>query len=81
MSVDVGLSAEREDVALNSSLANGDFRKKIREELEAAFADKDFSWTNFLDNENYCVFPADSEKEAKDYIKERLWNRIVSMDS
>lgn len=36
---------------------------------------------NLLDNENYCVFPADSEEEAKEYVKARLWNRIVAMES
>lgn len=81
MSVDVGLSQEREEAALVASLENGEYRQKIRHELEAAFLDEDFSWMNLLDNENYCVFPADSEEEAKEYVKARLWNRIVAMES
>ncbi|QDQ25166.1 hypothetical protein FNU76_01660 [Chitinimonas arctica] len=81
MSVDVGLSEEREEAALAASLANGEYRQKLRHELEAAFFDENLSWMSLLDNESYCVFPAYSEEEAKEYIKERLWNRIVSMDS
>lgn len=81
MSVDVGLSEEREEAALLASLANAAYRQQIRRELEAAFLDEDFSWINLLDNENYCVFPADSEEEAKEYIKARLWNKIVAMES
>jgi hypothetical protein len=81
LSVDVGLSEEREDEALASSLANHEYRGRLRKELECAFVDPDVSWIDLLANEIYCVFSADSEEEAKTYIKSRLWDRIVSIDS
>lgn len=81
LSVDVGLSEEREEEALTSSLANQEHRGRLRRELESAFADPDVSWIDLLANEIYCVFSADSEEEAKTYIKSRLWDRIVSIDS
>ncbi|MEO9455517.1 hypothetical protein [Chromobacterium phragmitis] len=56
MSVDVGLSEEREEAALMASLGNVEYRQKLRYELESAFLDKNFSWMNLLDNESYCVF-------------------------
>ena len=50
----------------------------LKKEIEMAFSDPDLSWMTLLDNERYCVYPADSEEEAKQYIKERLWNRMAS---
>ncbi|WP_159675143.1 hypothetical protein [Andreprevotia sp. IGB-42] len=81
MSVEVGLSEEREEAVLMASLQKTEYRNRLREELETAFADSSLSWINLLDNERYCVFAADSDEEAKEYIKEHLWDRIVSMDS
>lgn len=78
MSVEVGLSEEREEVALAISLANPAYRHEIKTELERAFQDTSLSWIKLLDNESYCIFPADSEKEARDFIKEKLWNKILS---
>lgn len=78
MSVDVGLSEEREEAALAVSLADPVYRHILKIELERAFQDTNLSWIKLLDNESYCVFHADSEKEARDFIKEKLWKRILS---
>lgn len=78
MSVEVGLSEEREEAALAVSLADPVYRHILKIELERAFQDTNLSWIKLLDNENYCVFPADSEKEARDFIKKKLWDRILS---
>lgn len=80
MSADVGLSEECEEAALIASMANSEYRYMLKKELEMAFSDPDLSWMSLLDNERYCVYPADSEEEAEQYIKERLWNRIASME-
>ena len=80
MSADVGLSEEGEEAALVASMANSEYRYMLKKELEMAFSDADLSWMSLLDNERYCVYPADSEEEAKQYIKERLWDRVVSQE-
>jgi len=80
MSVDVGLSEEREEAALTASFANPEYRNKLRQELEAAFLDEKLSWVNLLDNESYCVYPADSEDDAKQFIRDRLWARLALLD-
>ncbi|RYD96316.1 MAG: hypothetical protein EOP50_06785 [Sphingobacteriales bacterium] len=76
MSVDVGLSADREEDALKASLLSIDFRTRLRKELESAFADPSISWIELLDNEKYSVFSADTEEEAKKYIEKRLWDKL-----
>jgi hypothetical protein len=78
MSVEVGLSEEREKAALAISLADPAYRDVIKAELERAFQNTNLSWIKLLDNETYCVFPADSEEEARDFIKEKLWDKILS---
>lgn len=76
MSVDVGLSAEQEDAALMASFKNKIYREIIRQELIDAFSDSSLSWAHLLDNENYCVFSADSEEEAMEYVRRRLWAKL-----
>jgi hypothetical protein len=80
MSVDVGLSEEREEAALVASFANLEYRNKLRQELEAAFLDESLSWVELLDNESYCVYSADSEDDAKQFMRDRLWARLASLD-
>jgi len=81
MSVDVGLSEEREEAVLMTSLQKPEYRSRLKEELEEAFTDSNLSWVNLLDNERYCVFSADSEDEARNFIIERIWDKIILLDS
>lgn len=81
MSVETGLSEEREEALLQKALEADDYRAVLRKELQEAFADAHFSWKDLLDNETYCVVPADSEEEARCFVEERLWKKIVRLDS
>lgn len=81
MSVDVGLTEEREKVVLITSLQKPAYRNKLRNELEEALCDSNLSLVNLLDNERYCVFSADSEDEACNFLLERIWSKIVLFDS
>lgn len=81
MSVDVGLTEEREKVVLITSLQKPAYRNKLRNELEEALCDSNLSLVNLLDNERYCVFSADSEDEARNFLLERIWSKIVLFDS
>jgi len=45
---------------------------KLRSELATAFDDPDLSWKEMLCNEEYEVFEADSEVEARNYAAEIL---------
>lgn len=81
MSVDVGLTEEREEVVLITFLQKPAYRNKLRNELEEALCDSNLSLVNLLDNERYCVFSADSEDEARNFLLERIWSKIVLFDS
>lgn len=75
-SVDVGLEESSEIAALGRVLSNPSQKLKIEEELRQLFQDTTISWSDLLDNDEYVVYPADNEDDAKKYIIDNLWSRV-----
>jgi hypothetical protein len=75
-SVDVGLEESEELAALERVLSDSAQRAEIEQELRQLFHDDSISWSELLENDEYVVYPADDEEDAKDYVVENLWNRV-----
>lgn len=75
-SVDVGLEEKDEMAALERVLSDPAQRAEIEEELRQLFQDDSISWSELLENDEYVVYPADDEEDAKEYVVENLWNRV-----
>ncbi len=75
-SVDVGLEESDEIAALERVLSDPIQKAEIESELKQLFKDKSISWSELLENEEYVVYPADDEEDAKEYVIENLWNRV-----
>lgn len=75
-SVDVGLVESEEIAALERVLSDPVQRADIEEELRQLFHDASISWSELLENDEYVVYPADDEEDAKEYVVESLWNRV-----
>jgi len=75
-SVDVGLEESDEIAALERVLGDQAQREEIEVELRQLFNDEAISWTELLENDEYIVYPADDEEDAKEYVTEILWNRV-----
>lgn len=75
-SVDVGFDESDELAALERVLGDPAQRAEIKEELRQLFQDELTSWIELLENDDYVVYPADSEDDAKEYVIEHLWNVV-----
>ena len=75
-SVDVGLEENEEIAALERMLSDPAQRTEIEGELRQLFQDTSTSWSELLENDEYVVYPADDEEDAKEYVVESLWNRV-----
>lgn len=75
-SVDVGFEESDEIAALERVLCDPAQRADIKEELRQLFQDDSTSWIELLENDDYVVYPADSEDDAKEYVIEHLWNVV-----
>jgi lipopolysaccharide assembly outer membrane protein LptD (OstA) len=75
-SVDVGLNETEEVAAFERVLSDNSQRREIEVELRQLFQDGVVSWVEFLENDEYVVYPADDEEDAKEYVVENLWNRV-----
>ncbi len=61
------------DKSLSRSIAeNRDFARTLREELQAALVDEDYSWAHAFESNEVDFFS--SEEEARAYAKKRLWD-------
>jgi hypothetical protein len=49
----------------------------LKRELEFAFSDESLSWRQMLLNEDYEVFDASSEDEAREYARRILWTPLL----
>jgi len=68
-----------EDVAIRlyqSSSVNSKNHEELKRELQAAFTNPNVSWKKILLNDDYEVFDAQNEEEAREYAKRILWNPI-----
>ncbi|QMV15560.1 hypothetical protein [Vibrio spartinae] len=75
-SVDVGLEESDEIAALERVLSDPIQKAEIESELKQLFKDKSICWSELLENEEYVVYPADDEEDAKEYVIENLWSRV-----
>jgi lipopolysaccharide assembly outer membrane protein LptD (OstA) len=75
-SVDVGLEESEELAALERVLSDPTQRTEIEAELRQLFQDATISWSELLENDEYVVYPADDDEDAKEYVIESLWNRV-----
>jgi hypothetical protein len=80
-SVDVGLEENEEIAALERVLSDESQRTEIEYELRQLFQDKNISWMELLENDEYVVYPADDEDDAKEYVIAALWNRVMPTES
>lgn len=80
-SVDVGLEESEEMAALERVLSEPSQRTEIEGELRQLFQDATISWSELLENDEYVVYPADDEEDAKEYVVESLWNRVFPNES
>lgn len=69
-SVDLGLSEEQAEKMYRRKLENAEWKNVISAEIELAFSDKNFFWSNFFDEHD--IYTADSEDDARAYA-ERLF--------
>lgn len=75
-SVDVGFEKNEEIAALERVLSDPAQRAEIEGELRQLFQDASISWSELLENDEYVVYPADDEEDAKEYVVESLWSRV-----
>ncbi|MDP2571621.1 hypothetical protein Q8W40_05475 [Vibrio penaeicida] len=75
-SVDVGLETSDEIVLFERVLSEPIQRAEIEEELMKLFRDPSISWSMLLENDDYVVYPANDEEDARDYVVETLLNRV-----
>lgn len=73
-SVDIGLSKEQEEAALMRAASSEEWKVAIKEELVNVLSDSKISLVEFLENDEYEAYPADSEAEARHFITTRIWN-------
>ena len=73
-SADVARPNEEADALLRASLADRDFRGKLKAELESAFLDHNWSWKRAL--AEYEVYWAETEEEARRHAVEILWMAV-----
>lgn len=75
-SVDIGLDEAEETAALSRVLNDPLQKKEIEKQLRALFEDPNVSWVNLLDNNDYTVYPADDDEDAKEFVIDILWNKV-----
>ncbi len=74
--VEDGLSDEVSVRLYQRAAASPDTFEKLKNELQSAFSRQDISWRNILLNEDYEVFDAGTEQEAREYAYQILWTPI-----
>ncbi len=47
--------------------------------LNHLYQDDSVSWVLLLDNDDYVVYPADDEADAKEYLTSILWDQVFSI--
>lgn len=75
-SVEVGLEDATANAMLVQALNDPVYRKIIEGELIELSADYTLSWIELLDNDEYAVYAADDEAEAKKYFKSLIWYQV-----
>lgn len=79
-SVDVGLEACEAQAALERVLNDSVQKVRLEKELKCLFQDGSVSWVHLLDNDDYVVYPADDEFEAKEYFMTIIGRQIFVDD-
>jgi hypothetical protein len=71
-----GLSEDAAQGLYMRSIESSGRKAALVQELKAALVDQSFSWKSALFNDEYEVFDAASEEEARDYARNLLWEPI-----
>lgn len=71
---DLGRSDKEANDLFQEMLASAEYKRQFGEVLVAAFQDPDFSWEAALNE--YEIYPADDEADAKKYAVEILWRHV-----
>lgn len=74
---DLGRSDEEASELLQEMLGNPEYRKQLSEELAASFQDPGFSWEAVLNE--YEVYPADDETDARRFAEKILWKAVFPL--
>jgi hypothetical protein len=77
-SIGTGLPDDAAMAVFKRSLADGNLRHELEQELESAFASPSTPWRNLLSNEEYEVFEAETDTEARNFIAETLLKPLRS---
>lgn len=75
---DLGRSDEEASALLREMASNSEYRLQLRETLISAFRDPGFSWLDALNE--YEVYPADDELDARNYAIQILWSPIFPQE-
>ena len=77
LSVDVGLSESEEYECLKRMFDTSEKRKPLKLELENLLSDPTIDLVELLDNDVYTAYPADDYQDAKQFIIDSIWNRVL----
>ena len=77
LSVDVGLDEYEERECLKRMFDTSDKIKDLKIELEQLLLDSSVDLIALLDNDVYTAYPADDYQDAKRFIVDSIWDRVV----
>jgi hypothetical protein len=74
-----GLSQEVAIRLYKRAVESRDLTESLKQELKEAFSNASVSWKSLLLNQEFEVFDADSEEQARDYAIKILWDPIFDL--
>jgi|JPYU01.1.fsa_nt_gi hypothetical protein len=77
--VDSGLSEDAAIKIYRRAAQSSGKLESLREELRQGFGDPEVSWRRLLSNEDYEVFDAETEDEARSYALRVLWEPLQGL--
>lgn len=77
--VDSGLSEDAAIKIYRRTAQSSGKLERLREELRHGFGDPAVSWRSLLSNEDYEVFDAETEDEARSYALRILWEPLKGL--
>ncbi|EGQ7681320.1 TPA: hypothetical protein KD853_002814 [Vibrio parahaemolyticus] len=78
LSVDVGLNEFEEQECLKRMFDSPEKVAALKAELEQLLSDTSIDLIELLDNDSYTAYPADDEQDAKQFIVDCIWKRVIN---
>ncbi|MGG6463276.1 hypothetical protein [Solilutibacter silvestris] len=75
---DLGRSDEEASALLREMTSNSEYKRQLHDALTSALRDPGFSWMDVLNE--YEVYPADDELDARNYAIQILWSSVFSQE-